>query len=330
MRSNRSITCTNKDGDTLTFREDVFLPFVLVNADDVYDAKNNVNITENTMTDGAIYQGSTAKYRNIVLTLQDISAYRDSESESDEIIISSAVINGKTLTILDAVNGIDAGTRDYVHNRSLLDKVFKRNEPGTLLFREDEEERAIDYYMESMTSTGANPYRTHTISLICPDPFFYDPNDQHTYLSQLINDFEFIHEFIEEGEEFGHSAGEYENIHNESANDNIGITINISGRADIVNPCITRMNNNTFIQIGTTDNPFTLIAGDVLLITTGIGNKHVYWIHNGSKTEINYRMADGSSFIQLMRGDNYINFDAVSGKPGMTIDISYRLQYARA
>lgn len=330
MRSNRSITCTNKDGDTLTFREDVFLPFVLVNADDVYDAKNNVNITENTMTDGAIYQGSTAKYRNIVLTLQDISAYRDSESESDEIIISSAVINGKTLTILDAVNGIDAGTRDYVHNRSLLDKVFKRNEPGTLLFREDEEERAIDYYVESMTSTGANPYRTHTISLICPDPFFYDPNDIVIELAQIVADFEFIHEFSADGEELGHNIGLYNNIYNESANENIGLTIEISGATQIINPIVTRMESNEFIQIGDEDNPFTLDIGEKLIITTGTGNKHVYYLHGGTTEEINYKMADGSSFIQLMRGNNNISYNALFGKNGMKVLLTYRMQYARA
>jgi hypothetical protein len=222
------------------------------------------------------------------------------------------------------------GARDFVEHRILLDKVFKRNEKGRLIFTEDDEQRAIDYYVESVSSTGKNSFRTHTISLICPDPFFYDPVDQNVYLSRQVSDFEFIHEFTASGESIGHAIGLYENIYNESANENIGLTITMSGSADIVNPSITRMESGAFIQIGDEDNPFTLSVGELLVITTGVGNKHVYLIQGNSKTEINYRMADGSSFIQLMRGNNNIAYDADSGKNGMNIHITYRLQYMRA
>lgn len=330
MITNRSITCTNKDGDSLTFTENGFTPFLLVGADNVYESRNKITVAENTVMDGAVYQSSIAKYRNIVITLRDMSAFRTVNRETDDIYISSGKIHGKTLEIYDTVTDSNTGTKDYVDHRSLLDKVFKRGEPGQLIFREDEEERAIDYYVEYIKSTGKNSSRLHTISLICPDPFFYDPNDINVYLSQLISDFEFIHEFPEDGEEFGHNMGVYENIYNESANENIGLTIAISGTTDVINPVLTRMESSEFIQIGDTLSPFTLSVGDTLLITTGTGHKHVYLIHNGTTTEINYRMADGSSFIQLMRGNNNISFNAASGKNSMMIRITYRMQYARA
>lgn len=330
MAADRSITCVNQDGDSITFTERALNPFILVSAEGVYDAQNNMNLTENTVTDGAVYQGSVAKYRNIVLTVKDQSITR-SKSINDDIYINAAVIRNKTLEILDArTPEASSGGKDFVDHRALLDKVFKRNELGRLTFKEDDEERVIDYYVESVTSTGTHTSRLHTISLICPDPFFYDPYDQILYLSRIVADFEFIHEFIEDGEEFGHSLGAYENIYNETANENIGLTIKISGDVEIVNPVITHMERNEYIQIGKPTKTFRLGVGEQLIISTGIGNKHVYWIHDRQTEEINYYMLDGSTFIQLMRGNNHISFDALAGRVGLSIEIVYRLQYARA
>lgn len=292
MADKRIITCTNNDGFSMSFTETQFDPFLIHDVEGVYLLDNTVNITENTMTDGAVYQGSITKYRNIVLTLKDMD--------------------------------------NFAENRTLIDKLFKRNSTGRLLFEESDNVKAIEYVVENVDSTGEEAPRFTTISLICPDPFFYDPNDVKVYLAQMVADFEFIHEFKEEGEEFGHSMGLYENIYNESANENIGLSIVITGEATIVNPVIARLESSEFIQIGTETNQFTLTPGEQLVITTGMGNKHVLWIHDGQTEEINYMMADGSSFIQLMRGDNNISYDAEEGKGGMSIEIAYRLQYPRA
>lgn len=330
MAADRSITCANQDGDTIEFTEYKLSPFLLVKVEGVYDNKNNINMMENINTDGGIFQGSNASYRNIVITLKDVAKTKTAFIDAD-VYISSAVIKGKTLEILDASTPeLSIGGKDFSDHRELLDKVFKRNELGRLVFKESEEERAIDYYVESITSTGTHSVRYHTISLICPDPFFYELNDTETSLIELRSNLEFIHEFPEEGEEFGYYSVGQKDIYNESANENIGITINISGDGNITNPSITRLENGDFIKIGNSQHPFTLDAGDNLIITTGVGNKHVYLLHNGVTTEINYYMVDGSSFVQLMRGHNTIYFDSDTGKDTANIVISYRLQYMRA
>lgn len=355
MAADRIITCTNQDGDSVTFRENSFTPFLLVSADGIYDSKNNIYLMENGLTDGAIYQGENTPYRNIVLTVKDIcypaSFYGNADyivtdatikgntlniinavsPEEEEIYITSAAIRGNTLEIYNAVPGTrNPESRDFVNHRVLLDKVFKSKEMGRLSFVEYNEERVIDYYVESITSTGTHSSRLHTISLICPDPFFYLPDEQTYVIGDMVPNFKFFHEFLAEGEEFGYYMANYNNIYNESANDNIGITIAMSGKADIINPKFTRMESGEYIQLGTEANPFTVEAGDKLIITTGTGNKHIYLISDGVTTEINYRMTSGSKFIQLMRGDNNIYFDCVSGKKTAFVEISYRMQYARA
>jgi hypothetical protein len=218
MAADRVITCSNQDGDVISFTEKGFNPFILVSVEGVYDNVNNVNLMENGVTDGGIYQGSNTPYRHIVITVKD-RALTKSDIPEDEVYINAAVIRGKTLEILNAVTAESSvGGKDFVDHRAILDKVFKRNELGRLSFTEDTQERVIDYYVEYVKSVGKDAFdvRYHEISLICPDPFFYDPNEVEVVLSQIISDFQFLHEFVEEGEELGHSSGVYENIYNDT------------------------------------------------------------------------------------------------------------------
>ena len=155
--NDRSITCTNQDGVKLTFAERGLTPFLLVDCEGAYLAENTVTISQNTMSDGGAYQGSVAKIRNIVLTLKD--------------------------------------NTDHVFNRNLLQALFKSGETGNLVFSEDPNVRQIDYYVESLNSTGEDGARTYTVSLLCPDPFFYAMNDVTVVMASWVAGFEFIHEF---------------------------------------------------------------------------------------------------------------------------------------
>lgn len=293
MAADRIIKCTNKDGISMRFTERDLTPFILVSVDGIYDAINNMHISENTMIDGAQYQGSTVKYRNIVLTLKDDG--------------------------------------NFPKDRNLLNQLFKENESGLLEISENgENQRNIEYYVEYMKSTGTFGVRYHEISLICPDPFFYDPSDITVYMASWISDFEFEFEDID-GFEFGHQSAErIQNIVNDYAEDNIGMTIRISCSGAVVNPSIIRVESDTHITVGSIAKSLTTEVGDVVTITTGTGNKHVYLTREGVTTEINEYLTEDSEFIQLMRGNNNIGYSADSGEEYMTVAISYRFKHARA
>lgn len=290
---NRSITCSNKDGIRITFGERGFSPFLLVDAVGCYAVENNVTISENTMSDGGAYQGSVAKIRNIVLTVRDYL--------------------------------------DNVYNRNLLVALFKSGEEGTLVFSEDPNERQINYYVESINSTGNYGSRTYTISLLCPDPFFYAMEDVTLFMSAWIASFEFIHEFIESGEELGYrSLKKLSKVTNENAADNIGMDIVIYANGDVTNPSVTRIESDETITVGTTTKPLVMASGDTVRITTSDNDKHVYLTHEGITTEINQYLTEDSVFIQLMRGENTIGYDADSGVDSMVVQITYRLKYTGA
>ena len=290
---NRTITCTNTDGVSCSFGERAPSPFVILDCEGIYTISNTVTLSENKMTDGATYQGSVAKSRNIVLTLGD----------KDK----------------------------HVYNRNLLSTLFKSGDIGTLIFKEDENERKINYHVESMDSTGEYGSRKYTVSLLCDDPFFYAMNDVTVYMSSWKKKFSFPHQFTASREEFGYKSNiKSQNIKNDNASDGIGIEISISCSGTVVNPTLTRVESDEHISIGSSTKVLTMVSGDILTITTGVNNKHVYLNHEGVTAEINEYLTEESVFIQLARGNNNIGYSAESGTDNMVVAITYRLKYPGA
>lgn len=290
----RAITCDNHNGSKMTFDTSGFKPFILAHVDGIYLSENNVTISDNTMTDGGTYQGSVKKKRNIVLTLID---------KPDNVYNQ--------------------------RNRDSLYILFPEASLGTLTYEENGVSRKIDYYVEKVYASITK--RTITVSLICADPFFYDIDSSTVQMANWISDFEFIHEFVAEGEELGHrSAERLVNIVNDTATDNIGMTITMEASSNVVNPRITRIESDTHIQLGSEDYPFEMVNGDVVIITTAVNDKHVYLLRGTEKTEINEYMTEDSVFIQLMRGDNHIGYTAGSGDGYLSVSIQYRMKYSGA
>lgn len=293
--STRRITCANKQGYAMTFDSTGFTPFILAHVDGIYGKKTNVTISQNTMIDGGTYQGSVATVRNIVLTFLDQPENFDNQD-----------------------------------NRDTLYHLFNEGEEGTLTYEEGGDARYIRYYVESITRTvkNTNPI---TVSLLCPDPFFYDTQMNSYDMAEAIGDFEFEHDFVAGGEPLGHrSTVRSLTIENTAAATNIGLTFTITSSGAAVNPYIEKSETSERIQIGHAGFPFTLSSGQKLIITTGTGNKHVYLDVDGVVTEINGYLTEASRFIQLKEGANTFGFGADSGDDTMGVNISYRNKYEGA
>ena len=288
----RKITCTNEDNIQLVLT-DQFQPWMLAMCDGIYEIRNNVSTSENTMTDGSTLQGSTARMRNIVLTLRDHPL------------------------------------GDHQANRSLLYRVFKAKKTGHFLYEENGNTKAIDYTVESVNISSEERSRIATVSLLCPDPFFTSPKDITVVMAGWVGDFEWPHEFPASGEEFGHKVTEkIKTIENEEPVDGIGVTITIEATGQASNVSITHVEQGIIMEIGTEENPLSLSIGDKIIITTHTNNKHVYLEQNGTRTEINGYLSEDSEFIQLMTGNNTFGYEAESGEEYLSVSISYRYRFA--
>ena len=287
----RTIICTNENGISVSFG-DAFAPWLLENCEGVYEAKNNVSISDNTMTDGATYQGSTMAMRNIILTLRD------------------------------HCDG------DHQANRALLYSLFKPKAAGTFEYMDGTIHRTIQYYVESIAIDGIKHSRRATVSLLCPDPYFTDVDDITVQMAGWVKAFEFPFEPPVQGFEFGYRTAEkLKAIENNQAADNIGVTITVDVTGPATSPTISHVEQGTSISVGTPANPLTLIAGDQVIITTHTNNKHVYLLRGGVKTEINEYLSEDSVFLQLVHGTNTFGYSAASGEAYLTVSISFRYQY---
>lgn len=286
---NRKITCSNNNGISIEFGSK-FSPYLLANCDGIYTVSNRVTTSDNTMIDGATYQGSVANKRNIVLTLKD--------KENHQI------------------------------NRNQLYQLFMPKTKGTLKYEENGDVKSIDYYVESIDITSVNNVRTSTISLICPDPYFEAPSDITVVMAGWKKVFEFLHYFKAEKEPLGIRVEEkLKTIENDTGAEGIGLTIEIYANGPITNPTITHVESNEHITVGTNAHQMNMVAGDKITITTGTNNKKVRFTRNSETTEINEYLDESSEFIQLNAGSNTIGYSAASGDGNMTVSITYRYKY---
>lgn len=284
----RKVACINNDGVKIDFGND-FTPWLLTEVDGIYLIDANVNTSDNTMVDGATYQGSTVKKRNIVLTI------------------------------------LDRGT-DHKKDRQLIYTVFKPKSPGRFYYEEDGEIRTIEYYVENAHIEGLGQHRGGTISLICPDPFFTDAEDTSVLIAGWNPLWEFPHEFKLDA--FGErSAEKLKTIQNDTAADNVGLTLTITVSGNVTNPSITRVESQQTMKTGTALKPLTLKPGDTLVITTGVNDKHIYLTADGVREEINEYLDESSEFIQLMRGRNTIGYNAEAGSEYMNVLAEFRYRY---
>jgi hypothetical protein len=276
--------CKNEDNVQVVFNYD-FAPFFLVSCDGIMSVYNNVATSENTMIDGSTYQGSTTKERYIVITAQMCDNYKE--------------------------------------NREMLYRAFKPKSTGAFTYIEDDEQRTIDYKVESVEIAEVGVVRNIIISLKCPDPFFKALEDSIVEMAAWDNLFEFEHEFIEEGEALADRVAEIiKEIPNESAAANIGITITFVAEGPVTNPAIYHVESGDYVKVN-----IALNAGDSIIITTETNNKNVYLIRDGVKTEINERLDEDSEFMQLSHGMNTLKYDADSGIDYLNVKISYRFRY---
>lgn len=296
----RQITCTNKKNNhSMTFTEDGFHPFLLASVSGIYDSNNEVEMQDNTIIDGATYQGTTIQRRNIVLSLL-------ADPQTDDTFIYNQA------------------------DRDDLRTLFQKGVEGELVYTENGVSRKINYYTESITRAPRGS-RLFTISLLCDHPKFTDMEEQSHSMGSYAGLFEFDHEFPEGGEELEiRMDASSVNIINDTSADNIGLTIIIEALGEVTNPELYHLEQNKFIIVGDAYHTLTLGIGDILTITTGIGNKHIRLTHNGTTTEVNSYLTDDSDFFQLQNGENHISYGASTGRDNMSVTVRYAAEYEGA
>lgn len=287
----RSATFTNVDDNINLVINDLSPDIVINTIDGIYEFVGEVMTSPYSQTSGDRYKTTRAPKRNIV--------------------VEGIIYN------------------NFYENRQLMYRVFRLGSVGRFCYSENgRDNRYADYYVESI-DIDQDAYRgAYQISLICPDPFFYAATPKNIDLAAWISDFEFIHEFDENGEELGHrETSMIQEVENLNGVDGIGLKITFTATGNVTNPYIYLYETGEQIKIGTTANPYTLTSTKKVEIETTTGKKNIVQVENNVETRINEYLDPDSVFFQLRSGINTIGYNAASGAANLNVHIEYKMRY---
>ena len=269
--------------------------------------KAAINVTNMASNDGSLFNSARAETRNIVLTL----GMYDINIEDSEWSIEKARLL----------------TYDY----------FPKKRAVTLIFHTDIRDLYIDGYVESNEPDIFNKEETAAISIICPDPNFYEANGGHDVnLAQIVDNFEFPYsnESLSENlTEFGliqigvskASVPYYGDIET-----GMHFRIRFFGHVEGLRLYNLQTGAKIVIDDSKLDSeefPNGIIAGDIIDIHTVRGNKSATITREGATYNIMNSLGMDPVWFQLYPGSNLFGFHADVGLEFIDISISFEEAY---
>lgn len=269
-------------------------------------AKANINVTDISTSDGGIFNSSRLDKRNIVMNL----GFLQSASESIE----------------------DIRQKTYMY--------FPIKKKVHLTIVTDNHTSETDGYVESNEPDIFSQNEGCSISIICPDPFFYSKDDNATSFSGIESSFSFpfandsTDEAVSEPIlEMGVLQNHTEQLIIYDGNSEIGMTIHIHALGEATNITILNiltgdkmiLNTDRLKTILGTDT--AIIEGDTIIIDTTRGNKSITLLREGISTNILNCLDRGSKWFTLTKGDNIFSYDAETGATNLQFYIVNKVAY---
>nr|DAM61552.1 MAG TPA: tail protein [Caudoviricetes sp.] len=300
----KSIKVTNPKGESLIL--DLFHPeksgLIVKSITGLGPPKANINSTDLATADGALYSSARASTRNIVFNLQFMFAP----------------------TIEDS--------------RQLTYRYFPLKKLVKIEVETDNRSLETTGYVESNSPDIFSKEESTQISILCLDPFFYDPIPTITQFGSVTPEFEFpfyddsIAEDALPTLEMGRINLDTRATLDYAGDVDTGIIITIHGLGE-VSGILTVYNietqENMAIDLAKIK---TLIgkdfgSGDDIIISTISGNKYVQVLHDGKYTNTISAIEKSADWFQISVGKNLFNFTVTTGVDNLSMSFSYRNAY---
>lgn len=294
------ITVTNYLGDSIKL--DLARPeesgFVVRFITGLGPGKANINTTEVSTNDGALFNSARLPSRNIVIGLKYL--WKDSIEEA----------------------------------RYLSYKYFPIKKKLTLFIETDKRKAEIEGYVESNDPNIFSKDEDSDISIICPNPFFYSKGTETTVFYGVDSMFEFPfsnESLLECLLEMGTIKNQMEKVVIYDGDSEIGITITIHAVGEASKIAIYNAGTREVMRIDTDKiSTFTgsgIIAGDDIVICTVKGNKSIKLQRAGKITNILNCLEKNPDWFQLTKGDNIFSYTAESGSSNLQFKIENQTTY---
>lgn len=225
-------------------------------------------------------------------------------------------ISKRNIVISFYING------DSEKNRLTLYQIAQTKEYIKVYIRTDTKSVWADGRIESIETDNFQMKTTCQISIVCFDPYFKSAHEFLNEISKVENNLYFPFFTVEPIPFSTYRDVSVLNLINEG-NARGGMTIEIKANGDVINPILYNRKTREYIGVGTEENPFAMIEGDEIVITTGQNNKKIKFIRNAVETNIFNRLIKGSTFLQLESGTNAFTYDTKEGNENLNITIKH-------
>lgn len=267
-------------------------------------ADADINTTDIITRDGGLFNSSRIKQRNIVFNL----------------LFMRSVL-GETIE--------DIRQKTY--------KYFPVKREVELVIETDNRNVKIAGYVESNEPNIFSEREGTQISIICPDPYFYEAkNGDYTvtefYSVEPMFEFPFSNDSMTEKLlNFGETNVNTEGVVTYFGDSEVGMIVHIHALGLATNIRMHNITTRETMLIDTakveeiTGGPIT--AGDDIFINTNKGYKSITLVRNGKTYNILNSVGKNASWFTLVKGDNLFAFTAESGISHLRILIKNKTLY---
>lgn len=285
----KSVTVTNYIGESikLELTKPELSGFVVKSITGLGAGTATINTTEVATNDGAYFNSARLSSRNIILTL--------------------AFLHKPTIE----------------HTRQLSYKYFPIKTKVTLRFETDNRLAEIEGYVESNEPDIFSQEEGTSISIICPNPYFYSVGENGTTIT-VFSGVESMFEFPFSNNSLTQSLLEMGTIMNRTSqvvvydgDSEIGVTISIYALGEATNITIYNSATRQSMTINTSKiEQITgegIIAGDEITICTMKEKKAISLLRDGVTTNILNCLDKNTDWFTLVKGENVFAYEAESG-----------------
>lgn len=295
----KAVTVTNYLGNSLKLElmNPASSGFAIRKIDGLGPAKAGINVTDVSTNDGSLFNSARLEKRNIVLDL-----------------------------VFQSYGGVS-----IEELRLKTYKYFPIKKKVTLLFETDNRTASIEGYVETNEPDIFSELEACSISIICPDPYFYSagPDGEHTTVfSGLVYEFEFPFENNSTSLkliEMGTITNLTEQTVYYDGDADTGVTLVLHSLGQVDNPTIYNVQTREQMRIDTTKlatlTGYGIIAGDEITIVTVKGSKSITLLRNGITTNILNTLDKDADWFQLSKGDNIFTYDADYGSANLQFKV---------
>lgn len=299
----RSITITNylNESVELELAKPEKSGFVVKSITGLGPSQASINTTEVATNDGSIYNSARLSSRNIVLTL--------------------AFLPNDTIEA----------------TRQLSYKYFPVKKKLTFRVDTDNRQAEVEGYVESNEPTIFSEEEGTTVSIVCPDPYFYSVSDLEKdttvfYGMEPKFEFPFMNESLTLNKlEMGSIQRKTENVVVYSGDAEIGIIITIHAIGTASNITIYNTRTREVMKIDTDKikkiTGSGIVSGDDIIISTVRGNKSIKLQRSGKTTNILNCLDKNTDWFQLAKGDNTFAYTAAEGSSNLQFKIENRVAF---